>query len=190
MAEVTEVEPIVVAGRVFRPTMKTTFEQDFFVIDLMSNTSVNKLSAAKGDDLDKVAEEIILNAYRSGNLFRLLAGLVVEEGKKWSVKTAEQNAIFFAELNESEDKEAIREALLGVLLSFFVNAEAFSKTSAKSSISISLEAAPEQPRLREVPTGSEVLGMSASEVLRATTQMSSIESPDGQSEKDFSPISN
>lgn len=157
-------------------------------MDLMSQTAVNKLSLAKGDDLDRVAEEVILNAYRSGNLFRLLAGLVVEEGKKWSVKSAEANAIFFSELDEKEDKEAIREALLGVLLSFFVNAGEFSKILKKSSTDLKLEPKKEISR-QEALTGLEVLGMTASEVLQATTQMSSTESVDGQSEKDFSPTS-
>lgn len=156
-------------------------------MDLMSQTSVNKLSVAKGDEMDKVAEEVILNAYRSGNLFRLLAGLVVELGTKWSVKTAEENAIFFAELDDKADKDAIREALLGVLLSFFVNAEAFSKTSAKSSSDLKLEPKAEQPESTGVPTGSVVLGTTALEVLQATTQMNSTAYQGGRSEKDSLP---
>lgn len=186
MAQAIEVEPIVVKGRTFRPSVgKTTFDQDFFVMDLVSQTAVNKLSVAKGDDLDKIAAEVILNAYRSGNLFRLLAALTVEDGHKWSRPQAEENAVFFSELDTLEDKEAIQEALLGVLLSFFVNAEVFSKTSANFS-NVTLEPK-EQPK-SENPlgglTGLEVLGMTSSEVLQRTTPMSLAESPDGQSEKD------
>lgn len=174
MSQAIEVEPIVVAGRTFRPTMKTTFEQDFFVVELMSQTSVTKLSAARGDELDKVAEEVILNAYRSGNLFRLLAGMTVEEGKKWTIKSAEENAIFFAELSEPEDKDAIREALIGILLSFFVDAEKFSAISRTSS-SVTLETKVEPNPSLPVDHSGAVLGQTSSEVLAALTLTSTTE---------------
>ena len=174
-----EVAPIVVAGRKFHPAFKTTFEQDFFVIDLVSESGVQKLAIAKDEKLEKIAEEVILTAYRSGNLFRLLAGMVVEEGKKWTVKSAEDNAIFFSELTDPDDKRGLQDALVGVLLSFFVNAEGFSKTSAKSS-GVTLEPKPEPQESRAVPTGAVNLGQTSSEVLQNLTLMSTNESPGGQ----------
>lgn len=133
MEQTVETDPILVKGRVFRPATRTTFAQDMYVMDLVSNTEMEKMSVVSGADLNKMAEKILLDAYRSGNLFKILAGMVVEDGVKWTPQVAEENAEFFENLTDPADKEALHEAMAGVVLSFFVNAEGFLRTSPKSS---------------------------------------------------------
>lgn len=133
MDQISENEPIKVQDRVFHPATRTTFAQDMYVMSLVSNSKLEGLSEISGADLNKLAEKILLDAYASGNLFRILAGMVVEEGQKWTEKTSEENALFFSELTDPVDKEALHDAIAGVILSFFVNADGFLRTSPKSS---------------------------------------------------------
>lgn len=132
MAEAATVEPIVVSGRTFYPATDTTFEQDFFILDRIGETGMERMELTKDSDLAEVSMDIILSAYRSGKLFELLAGMVKEEGVPWTPEGAIENARFFATLTDQKDKDAIRNSLVGALLGFFVNAVNFSAISLKS----------------------------------------------------------
>lgn len=128
-----EKDRMVLSGRTFIAPTKTSFRQDMFVLDLAKGAGVEKLSNATETDLSEAAEELLLRAWKSGKLFLLLAGMIVEEGKEWTEESAKANAEFFADLTDLPDKEALSGAITGVLISFFVNAEGFSKISQTSS---------------------------------------------------------
>lgn len=148
MAEITETEPIKVQDRVFHPATRTTFAQDMYVMKLATESKIENLSSVSDVDLNDLAKRILLDAYESGTLFKMIAGMVVEDGVKWSRETAEENATFFENLTEPEDKEALHEAMAGVILSFFVNAGGFLQTSPKSS---SVTVHPREPRSESPP---------------------------------------
>jgi hypothetical protein len=138
--EATEVEgldgvEIVVAGRKFTPSVNTTFEQDLYVMDRMRAGGLNGLQTevTTEGELNELAQEILIQSYRSGKLFELLAGVLEEEGKEWSPESADENAIMFSKLTDPEDKKALHGSLVGVVLSFFVAEDSSLKISPKSS---------------------------------------------------------
>lgn len=127
-----QVEPIVVAGRTFRPATNTTFEQDLFIMERVDATGADSLELKGENDLTAFAQKTILDAYRSGKLFELVAGMLVEDGKEWSPEAAKVNALFFAGLRDKADKEALHESMVAALLSFFLNAVSSFSTSPNS----------------------------------------------------------
>ncbi len=133
MTDSVQVEPIVVAGRSFRPAVNTTFEQDFFIMERVGESGADRIEVKDNSDLTALGTKIILDAYRTGKLFELVAGMMVEDGVKWTKQSAMENAEFFGNLTDTADKRALQDALVGVLLSFFVNAADFSVSSQKSS---------------------------------------------------------
>ncbi len=135
-------DKIVIANRTFHPATKTTFNQDLYVLELIEGAEVEALTKATKDNLEDAALKVLTRATKSGKLFLLLAALIVEEGTKWTVESSKANAEFFGNLDEPADKEQLHGAIVGVLLSFFVNAEAFSKTSLKSSPAVERSRAP------------------------------------------------
>lgn len=114
-----------VSGRTFIPATRTTIQQDLFVMSRMRDTGLDKLVDnidLKQFKLTKYAEEVIVRAYMTGMVFEVLAGLLVEQGKKWSEKSAMANAEFFANLDDDQDKENISRPLVSVVLHFFMRA--------------------------------------------------------------------
>ena len=126
---------LVLSGRSFRPPTKTTLEQDLYILERFRAAGMEDSTLELSDENKLVAatEKMLIQAYSSGTLFELLAGMLVEDGVKWSPQQARQNAEFFANLEEPEDKANIQSALVGTVLSFFFNAPESSKTFPKSS---------------------------------------------------------
>ena len=121
--------------RTFRPSSKTTFEQDLFLMDIFEESGVGSIMdhiRATDMELSEVGMRIIRQAYRSGQLFLLLGGVLVEDGKKWSEEVAHRNAEYFANLDDPSDKEALHGPVASVVMSFFLNALESSTTSRKS----------------------------------------------------------
>jgi hypothetical protein len=124
---------IVVAGRTFVPSKFTSFEQDLYIMDHIRASGLEEMpDIADSKELDKVAEGLVLSAYRSGRLFHIVAGIMEEVGVPWTTVEAEQNARFFASLRDPKDKASIRGTLVGVILGFFIDEEGSSKISLKS----------------------------------------------------------
>lgn len=123
----------VVQGRTFYPSEHTTFAQDMWVLDLADSIEVEKLNKASKKDLEATAQRILMKAYKSRKLFLLVAGLCIEEGKKWSEENAREWAQVFESAEMPEDKEALQGAMVAVLLSFFATGEGFSSLSPMSS---------------------------------------------------------
>ena len=88
---------------------------------------------------------MLMSAYRSGKLFEILGGIMVEEGTKWSPERAMETAQFFADLTAPEDKQAIHGIMVGAVLGFFANGGGFTATSPKSS-SLSDQEPPAAPK--------------------------------------------
>lgn len=131
------VEKVVIGGRAYVPSVQTTFEQDFYVMDRVSAAGLDKIvEGLKPDgDLEEFSRELILKTYRSGKMFEILAGIMVEEDLVggWSPEEAEVTAEFFRTLTDPEDKRALQGVLVGVILGFFVNADGSLQISPKSS---------------------------------------------------------
>lgn len=128
---------IVLSGRKFHSTKGTTLEQDIYVTDLVHDAGLQVLAEKfqkENKDIADVAQEVVLTAFRSGKLFRLLGAVLTEEGKEWGKESAEQNARFFSKLTDQKDKEALRGSIVAVILGFFVSGLLASTTSKTSSV--------------------------------------------------------
>jgi hypothetical protein len=146
--------PILLAGRAFRPCTTTTLKQDIYVMRLVRSSGLQAL--AEGFDITQdtldgdVAQDILVTAFTHGKLFHLLSAVLYEDGKPWTVKTARQNARFFADLVHPDDKAVMQASIVGILLSFFVNGLV---SSMSSHISLSaLEVASPEPLSEETTT--------------------------------------
>jgi hypothetical protein len=131
-------EAITVEGRTFEHVVNTTFEQDMWIMDHVRASGLDALpeemrELTEGGEFNKMAERVVLHAYKSGHLFHLLAGTLVEKGEPWTTVSAELNAEFFATITDPESKKALSAGIVGVVLSFFVNEEGYFVISPKSS---------------------------------------------------------
>jgi hypothetical protein len=109
--DVALTDGVTLAGRRFRAASTTTFEHDCFNTKQMRECGL--LSVAQKfdpmkDEIGDVAGAIIIEAYASGKLFNLLAGVLVE-------------------------KLALRNFIPWALLNFFLNADASWRTFLKYS---------------------------------------------------------
>jgi hypothetical protein len=123
-------------GRYFQPAEVTTARQDGWVMVQVAEAGLDKFAGKKLDE--DIAHEVIVQAFRSGKMFHLLAGMLVECDVKWTPAIAEQNAEYLAELTDPASKRAIEDAFVEVLVGFFLSAP----ISSAPSPSVSTEAAP------------------------------------------------
>jgi hypothetical protein len=145
---------VVVSGRRFASVEETTFEQDIYIMRLLEEAGLRKLAEvfdAGKDNIGDIAHQVILTAYTHGRLFSLLGAVMEEEGVTWTPEVAERNAKFFSQLRSPEDKGALKNSIVAVILGFFVSGLLSSKTSQKSS-AISLETIPQSSELSEETT--------------------------------------
>lgn len=117
---------VVLAGRRFRALGVTTFEHDAYLMQALADSKL--LSTMQRFDplhqeLDDLSSAIIVECFRTGKLFALLAGVLVEDGTAWSPATAARTAAFFAALSEPVDKASLRSMIPFVLLNFFLNVD-------------------------------------------------------------------
>jgi hypothetical protein len=143
----------VLGGRTFAPTETLTGRQDGWLIvqtqdigltDILkkrlSNASTDKDETDAADQ--EVARSLIVEAHRSGKYHHVIAGRLVEDGKKWNPKDAEANAEYFAELSDPADKSQLTTAFVEVLNGFFMTVAGFLTASQTSSAKTTTATAP------------------------------------------------
>lgn len=128
-----------VGGRTFRTSAKTTLKQDLYLWAAISEAGLQNVV----DDFDKETKSLsaqgekdMLHAYRSGALFKVMGGVLVEEGIRWTAAAAERNAEFFEDVDDPEDKKILQAQMVAIVLHFFVSAGALRQTSPKSLLEI------------------------------------------------------
>lgn len=156
--EATKLLPdsITVAGRTFYPTQNTTFEQDIYLMSLMTETGIDKIAATVTEEmkLNQVAQKVIAAAYNSGKLFLILAAGMLEAGKKWNKPESEALAQWLADLDQPEDKAKLHGLIATAVLGFFLIAVGSSKTSKSFGSPDEIVVKPE-PSTSELPSTSE-----------------------------------
>ena len=132
-------ETITIDGRQFHGiTEAMTARQDDFILAQLRRSGSMDVFAALTKDATKeqkeaASDEMFNRIVESGRKYKLLAGLLTEEGKKWTQADAEANALRFEEVTNTEDKLTMnREVMRHVVLFFRFGAE-FSTTSPNSS---------------------------------------------------------
>ena len=99
-----------------------SFEQEMYIMEQCVQAGLDQVAletTPDGKDLEPAIKRLLIQAYRSGALFKLMAALVVEENKEWTEESAERNANLFRKARDSEAKDGLRPALIGALLAFF-----------------------------------------------------------------------
>jgi hypothetical protein len=129
-------DTIVIAGLTFHGvSQELPAAQDHYLIgQLRLAGCIDFLMNAKGGTAEEVAEGLLTRLLVSGHASQVLAGCLTEDGKKWSVASAEANAEMFDQVKDPESKRAMRDALLCFVLGFFQYAIASVATSQKSSL--------------------------------------------------------
>lgn len=121
-------------GRVFRISEGTTSRQDMWVMSRLDKAGLEKIAATYNtpEHLDEMAQKLVFAAYENGTLYEILAGLLVEDGKKWTIENAKANAEYFANLTNSADKQALQGPIVSILMLYFASGLVSNMTSLKS----------------------------------------------------------
>jgi hypothetical protein len=111
-------------GRTFRMQTDMTVEQDLYVMDLiermgLTEADLNDLTRGNQPEKEKAARSLILGAYRSGELFKLIGTLMNEDDVEWTPEVSEENAELFATMRDKKVKAKILKNLTMLLLAFF-----------------------------------------------------------------------
>ena len=118
-------------GKYFVPTEHTTARQDGWVVVQMAEAGLDRF-AGRTLDAD-TSRELTLAALRSGKTWHLLAGFLVESGKKWTPEAAEETAAFLADITDPESKRLMDDAFIGLLAGFFFTGPTSSAPSPSAS---------------------------------------------------------
>lgn len=121
------------------PCKGTTLEQDMHVLSLMDKAGLARINIDSISDPADVGRTILVTAFNKGVLFDLLAATMQEEGKTWSPEGAKEISVAFSQASAQDEKQAIQDSLVGVLLGFFITGGLSSLTSRTSSSPPSLE---------------------------------------------------
>lgn len=121
-------------GRTFKITEATTSRQDMWVMTRLDRAGLEAISQTYNtpEKLDEMAVKLVEEAYEKGLLYEILAGILVEEGVKWTQESAKANAEYFADLSNPGDKAAIQGPVASILLLYFASGLASRMTSLKS----------------------------------------------------------
>jgi len=174
---VTQVKGIelVVDGRTFVQE-PPTFEQEMYIMQLVVESGLDQPHIKLGidpktDDLERPVKELIVNAYKSGNIFKLLGAMVTEKGTEWSREQAERSAELFRKTRDAEGKKQLHPALVGAIVAFFESAKSLETTSPISSVEDGVSLRPRE-RTRTEPS---LTPSQADQVFRSGTMPSSSE---------------
>jgi hypothetical protein len=118
-------------GRKFKITEATSSRQDMWVMTRLDQAGLEVIAATYNtpDKLDVLAQKCVEAAYENGTLYEILAGILVEDGKKWTRENALANAEYFGELTNKNDKAALHGPLASILVLYFASGLASTLTS-------------------------------------------------------------
>lgn len=121
-----------------------TFEQELYIMEQVVESGLDTIGPdlqldPDSKDLTPVVKKMLVQAYKSGALFRLMGALLVEEGEEWSPELAEAQADLFRKTRDPLAKAALQPALVGAIMAFF---ESSSSSVPNSPISSDAPTAP------------------------------------------------
>ena len=145
-------------GRTFSVPEHSTARQDAYMVGVAIEAGVMAYAGKTLDD--DTANQLTATIFRSGKMENLLAGALVEDDVKWSVKAADANAEFFAELTDPADKQQILTSLVEVLTSFFRSAP-LSSTGSRTASSAAPPASANPSNNGAISTADEMVAIGA-----------------------------
>jgi hypothetical protein len=131
--------------RSFVAAQDTTLAHDVWLMRVVDETGLHEA-------LRESPKAVLSRALNSGRVFELLAGSVVEPGVPFTEAAMAERVKWLAAITDPDSKRQVRDALLMLLLSFFLSGTASSPTSPSSSAPAeSLSASPSESAPSPVP---------------------------------------
>ena len=127
---------VTLGGRTFRQSSITTVDRDTYMMRRYRTSGLAafvKTFNPATDTLDSFGEKVYFEAFESGVLYEILAGMLVEDGVQWTRKIAAANAAFFANVPTQADKLTIYELAADVMADFLRAAAELRQTFLSSS---------------------------------------------------------
>jgi len=139
-------------GIEFEPANQSiTARQDNYLLGYLRLAGViDVVGTMKDADVDAKSSELLTRILVSGFAPEILAGLLVESGKKWDARRADELAALFGDTTNPEEKEIMRKSIVAFVIGFFRSGDRSSTTSPNSSL----------PNNEEPITASEELAIS------------------------------
>ena len=127
--------PIKLDGRQFGPVGQslTAAQDDYINANLRLADAMPIIAKMNENNYEQCAQELLTNIMLRGLKFNILAGVLAEQGRKWSRSEAERNAARFAEITDEAEKHLMQTEVVGFVLGFTQSARQFSRTSQSSS---------------------------------------------------------
>lgn len=153
--EIPKVQKITVSGRTFVPYEETTIEQDQYIALILEESGLSKLRNFNPltDDFTEASRLLVLHAFATGKLFALLGAMLTEDpNEDFSMEAVKRREDFLRHLKRKVDKDALRGAIVALILSFFVSGAWFVKHSEKYSLSAATDP------MKETRTTEEIIG--------------------------------
>jgi len=126
---------LTIGGRTFSPPDQAiTAAQDNYLMGYLYRVGVMEIVTDPRLGSDEKNKQLLINIMLSGDASNILAAMLTETGKTWTMKDANANAVMFGNVVDEEEKTLMRNALVGFVTSFFRSGEPSSKTSPRSSV--------------------------------------------------------
>jgi hypothetical protein len=138
------VEPIKIGDRTFLLEDNMSFVQDMYVMDLVNSMGLDDVDVNRlqGASLHREAKKLVIESYRTGNMFKLLGAMFTEKGTnpdEWTEAVADANGEAFKMIRDKETKLAIERNMVLILLSFFTTGLSSTETFLNFSGDIGVE---------------------------------------------------
>lgn len=115
----------------------TARQNDYITVNLRLSGASEILGTFEQADTREIrtakAEACINRVLESGRKYKILAGMLTEEAKKWTREEADKNAEIFADIREFTEQQTMNSELLGLIMGFFRFGGVSSPTSPTSS---------------------------------------------------------
>lgn len=131
---------LTVSGRTFRSGGPTTLAHDAYILKRWRAfglaalaPQIERAEPMSTGTLEAEMDRLIADAFESGLLYEIMAGMLVEDGAVWSVAQAANVAAFFGGVTDATEKQAVYDKLSDILTDFFAHAVGWLVTSRKYS---------------------------------------------------------
>lgn len=129
-------EQITLGGRKFKHCQHSTIEHDYVTMDRFNAAGLAVIDMAEGATPEQFVAELVSRAVRTGQLFPLLACLLIPAelaSKDWTPEIAAATEAHLRTLTEPEDKQVLQGQVAGMFASFFQTGLTTLRTFQKSS---------------------------------------------------------
>lgn len=115
-------EHITLGGRQFKHCQNSTIEHDYVTMDRFNAAGLAVIDMPEGSTPQEFVAELVSRAVRTGQLFPLLACLLIPaelDSADWTHSVAADTESHLRKLTSSEDKLTIQGQVAGMFASFF-----------------------------------------------------------------------